>query len=509
MPRNRFYTSICNITHVAKNSDVQADEYIQYYGFGNYFNLVYDEHTNTFKTEDGHSSLVVFDGDIYITPHELTTMYKAYDFNSADTLQSTQVVNYIPLESKINTYFDYGMNLRNTQSENLLYEPGYIDGITTQERPAHQYNMIYSDNDASNDVFTLMITDKNETNEFKQRTYYSDLKTNGEYIDNFLIFKAAAFIDVDSKYGQITNLLTDKNTLYYWQDHACGKFSVNERSLINDQNSNTIMLGQAGILSRYDYISTRYGMRLHDFCAKSTETGVFWVDINNKAVVGLDQAKAINYGENLNVQNIINHNITSDIPKVDFDLQNDELLCKCFGNDQIVFSTKYNIATSNYTRRYSDMVYIKNHIYGISISDTGRLNMTKYNYLNYSNYSYLAPMKLEFIVNPNASVTKVFDSQQLIPIKRDRFTSTDHANILDNTTMSFETDIVNKTYGNNMEPYTDREGNIIYNIPRWSNEGGYGHRIRGKWLRVDINNTNPTEYFTLSHIVTKFRQSYS
>jgi len=79
----------------------------------------------------------VFDGDIYITPHEFTTLYKTYNFESVDTLQSTQITNYIPLESKVNTFFDYGMNLMNTQSENLLYEPGSIEGITTQERPAH------------------------------------------------------------------------------------------------------------------------------------------------------------------------------------------------------------------------------------------------------------------------------------------------------------------------------------------------------------------------------------
>jgi len=108
------------------------------------------------------------------------------------------------------------MNLRNTNSENLLYEPGSIDSVTTQDRPVHQYNMIYSDNDASNDVFTLISTDKSETNQFRQRTYYSEQKTNGEFIDNFLIFKTASFIDVDSKYGQITNLLTDRNALYYW-----------------------------------------------------------------------------------------------------------------------------------------------------------------------------------------------------------------------------------------------------------------------------------------------------
>lgn len=502
----RIYTSICNIQHNPKNSDVQSDDYISYYGFGNYFPLKVGQ-DGALETVYGSKTLTVFDGDTYITPHEFTTCYKAYDFNSVDTLQSTQVTNYIPLESKVNTYFDYGMNLVNTQSENLIYEPGHIDGVTTQDRPVHQYNMIYSDNDASNDIFTLISTDDNETNQFKQRAYYSDLKTNGEFIDNFLIFKAVQFIDVDAKYGQITDMLTDKNTLYYWQDHACGRFSVNERSLINDQNSNTIMLGQAGILSRYDYISTRYGMRLHDFCAKSTEGGVFWVDINNKAIAALAENKAVNYGEQLNVQNIINNNITSGVPKVDYDLQNDELLCKCFGDNQIVFNIKYNLGTSIYTRRYSDMLYIKNHLYGLSISND-TLSITKHNYLT-SSSSYLSPVMLSFIVNPAASIVKVYDSQQLIPIKRDAFTTVDHAGVLDGTVMSFETDIINKPYSGNMEPHTDREGNIIYNIPRYTTGDGYGNRVRGKWLRVNINSTNPTEYLTISHIITKFRQSYS
>ena len=516
-PYPRFYTSICNITHNPKTEDLHSEEFEPYYGFGNYFNLKYIEGKGL-RTEDPDGNfdqdyMLVFDGDVYITPHEFTTMYKTYNFESIDTLQSTQITNYIPLESKVNTCFDYGMNLVNTNSENILYEPGMIDGVTTQERPVHQYNIIYSDNDESNDVFTLISTEKDETNNFKQRTYYSELKSNGEYVDNFLIFKPAAFIDVDSRYGQITNLYTDKNMLYYWQDHAFGKFSVNERSLVNDQNSNTIMLGQAGILSRYDYMSTKYGMRLHDFCSRNTENGLFWVDINNKAVVGTTNGQVINYGEYTNVQNIINDKITADVPDVDYDLQNNELLCKCFGGDQIVFNLKYTVATSIYTRKYDAIAYIKNHIYGITNTDDG-LTFSKYNYIQYNpetEYAYLSPLMLSFVVNPSASATKVFDSQQLVPIKRREFTNesvVDQADILNDTTFAFETDIVKKQYGDAMEPHTDREGNIIYNVPRYQNQQ-YGNRIRGKWMKVDINNNNPSEYFTISHTITKFRQSFS
>lgn len=534
------YTAICNITHNRQIHDLQSEEFEQYYGFGNFFNL-YPTRDGTYKTKvtieledtikDYYTNEVfVFDGDIYITPHEFTTMFKAYDFMSYDTLQSTQVTNYIPLESKVNTYFDYGKNLLNTGSANLLYEPGSIDGVTTQDRPLHQYNMIYSDNDASNDVFTLITTDENETNNFKQRAYYSELKTNGEFIDNFMIFKPAAFIDVDSKYGEITNLMTDRNNLYYWQDTAFGKFSVNERSLVNDQNGNTIMLGQAGILSRYDYLSTKFGMRPQDFCATSAENGVFWIDITNKAVVGYTGQQVVNYGEQVNVQNIINEYIRSDKntynrPKIDYDVQNSELLCKFLNDDnQLIFNLKYNLATSIYTRRYRDIIYIKNAMFGIAYNIPRTL--LKYNYIQ-SETNYLSPLELQFVVNPMASVVKVYDSQQLVPIKRNKYNHretgynvydyindkvdvyTDVAShILDNTTMHFETDLTNSN--ESVKASTDREGNIIYNIPRFVERNNlFGNRIRGKWMKVDIVKDNPDEYFTISHVLTKFRQSYS
>ena len=500
MMSSQFWTSICNITHNPKLDNVEGEESTLYYGFGNYFPLEY-KNGDLYIKDTNSQTLTVFDGDIYITPHEFTTMYKTFNFESIDTLQSTQITNYVPLESKVNTYFDYGMNLRNTNSANLLNEPGNVDGVTGQDRPAHQYNMIYSDNDVSSDVFTLISTDKNETNQFKQRAYFSEPKTNGEFIDNFLIFKSASFIDVDSQYGQLTNMDTDKNNLYYWQDHAFGKFSVNERSLINDTNGNTIMLGQAGILSRYDYLSTKFGMRLYDFCSRTTENGLFWVDINNKAVVGSTQNGVVNYGEQLFVQNLINNAISDEVPYVDYDIQNNELLCKCLNDgEQIIFNTKYNIATSIYNREYDNIAYIKNHLFGIY-----NKNVYRFNYIqNQERPSFLTPIALHFVVNPNTSITKVFDSQQIVPIKRNAYLP----DIVNNTNMKFETDLYNATWADMNEVYTDREGNIIYNIPRFEQKA-YGNRLRGKWMKVEMTNDNQSQYTSISHVITKFRQSFS
>lgn len=512
-------TYVCNIMHNAQLVNVESDEQVQYFGFGNFFRIKYDKSQNKYKVVYDNTTsdyMTVFDGDIYITPHEIQTMYKTYDFNSKDSLQSMQVINYIPLESKINTFFDYGANYLNTESANILYDGGAIEGITSQERPAHQYNMIYSNNDVSNDIFTLISTDSNETNNFPYRTYFSEPKINGEFIDNFNIFKAASFIDVDNKHGEITELLTDKNNLYYWQNTAFGKFSVNERSLVNDQNGNTIMLGQAGILSRYDYINTKYGMRPYDYCAIASDTGIYWVDINNKAVVAADSQKAINLSEQVNVQNILNNNISQNIPRVDYDIQNNELLCKCLNNgEQLVFNTKYGIATSVYNRDYIDIVYIYNHIYGIKKSDVAFIQFIKYNYITskdiQNNTVYLAPLQLEFIINPAASTTKVFDSQTIIPMKRTKYNGTEmnpvESEFLNNFSTKFETDIID-TNTNKIDGHTDREGNIIYNIPRYGEEQ-YGNRMRGKWLRTFIQKDIPNGFFTISHAITKLRQSYS
>lgn len=519
-------TAICNIQHQISTVQNEPDEFIQYFGFGNFFKLEENRdpndnsllgyrvvHNYTYNDQPvKNTTMTVFDGDIYITPQEISTMYKTYDFMSYDTLQSMQITNYVPMESKVNTFFDYGMNLMNTNSANLMTEPGSIDGVTTQDRPVHQYNQIYSANDESNDVFTLVV-EKAEDNNFKQRTYYSEPKTNGEYVDNFVIFKPAAYIDVDPKYGEVTNLLTDKNTLYYWQDTAFGKFSVNERSLINDTNGNTIMLGQAGILSRNDYISTKYGMRPFDYCATCAENGVYWVDVNNRAVVGGNSNECVNLGETLNVQNIINAKISENIPRVDYDLQNNELLCKCFnGGEQIVFNLKHKMATSVYNRNYEDIISIQNHIYGY-INDDSKDIITRYNYLK-SDTEFMSPMQIDFVVNHASSTTKVFDSQQLVPMKRKGWLSTNREDettyfedsLGTNGSLSFETDINSTT--NIIQPYTDREGNIIYNIPRFGN-GDWGNRLRGKWMRVNMNYGTPTEYTTISHVITKFRQSYS
>lgn len=79
-----------------------------------------------------------------------------------------------------------------------------------------------------------------------------------------------------------------------------------------------------------------------------------------------------------------------------------------------------------------------------------------------------------------------------------------------NKTFGFETDLHNNFETDLMrhQRISAREGNIQYAIPRADNED-YGNRMRGKWMKVTMTDTNPEYDYAISHIITKFRQSFS
>lgn len=550
-PLSGFFMPTAAVVNIINNSfDGYTEDqklYTPYYGFGNYHKLTGETETEGSgenQVEYRIGDAVIFDGEAFITMCEFVTMFKAYDFKSLnDTIISNQYVCRVPLESTINTYFDYGMNYRNTQNKNLQLEPGSITNVTTQDRPLHQYNQIYSDNNTSLSVYTAQPLEQ-RTNKFQQRICYSQHKDNGEKIESWNIFKPFDYIDADTRYGQITNLLSANDMIYFWQDRAFGKLSVNERSLVTDNNNNTIQLGQGGVLQRTDYLSTKYGMRLQDYSAINTESGLFWIDILNRAIVANSKEGVVNYGEMLNVQNLINNMMTDNgHPEIDYDLQNSELLCKCMLRkepvantnpiqyndriDQLVFNTKYNIATSIYTRQYDKILYFNNILYAIN----GSQNVKQLNYLpkqqTQNEYGLLLPMILQFAVNSNPSQTKVFDNQKIVLARKDWHADANHENQYGQT-ITFETELNNSSMSlvetrqysalpiiSNTETITDREGNVCYTIPRQTGVADSNYKIipqlrmRGKWMTVKITDNNPKQDFAISHIITKFRQSYS
>ena len=81
------------------------------------------------------------------------------------------------------------------------------------------YNTAYSI-DTSARLFAAKNEDEdsNTLKNIDYRVHNSNLKINGEYIDNWLKYQPANYIDVDSKYGEITHLRNFHNKLFFWQN---------------------------------------------------------------------------------------------------------------------------------------------------------------------------------------------------------------------------------------------------------------------------------------------------
>lgn len=513
-------TLLCEITHPAihySGKDRFSKQYDTYYGFGDYKEI-----------DRSNISMYVFTGDTYTQIYEIEGMYKAYDFNDdKSSLQSMQTVHYIPMESTINQYFDYGMNYRNTSNANLQSEAGEIKGVSTQDRPVHQYNLIYSDNGTSNDIYSPQSVVQLQ-NTYSQRICYSQMKTNGELLNNWNIFKPVDYIDVNSVYGELTDMFTVQDTLYFWQNKGFGKLSVNERSLVKDENSNLIQLGQGSVLQRYDYLSTKFGMRDQDMCKINVDNDIYWFDHRNRCIAaykavnagnGRASMQVIDFTEKTNVKTLMKNCDITNTPTIEYDPNNDELLFNNVtlnntgedtdGSYTLAFNCKFDIAQSLYDingcvntiynnkTNQDDIIYINTNAKGEICNS--QLSNTKNNTSKYY---------LKFIVNPNASVTKVFDNQQIVYPHMYYNTYGNTSFGFDNT-INFSTDLskANTLNTNEENSYTDREGNVCFSIPRCLNNNI--QRLRGKWMIESIMNNDPESYSSISHIITKFRQSYN
>lgn len=512
-------TLLCEITHPAihySGKDMSSKQYDIYYGFGDYKAYL----------SDGVNKINVFTGDTYTQIYEIEGMYKAYDFNDdKSSLQSMQTIHYIPMESTINQYFDYGMNYRNTNNANLQAEAGEIKGVASQDRPVHQYNLIYSDNGTSNDLYSPQSTERLENN-YSQRICYSQLKTNGELLNSWNIFKPVDYIDVNSTYGELTDMLTAQDTLYFWQTKAFGKLSVNERSLVKDENSNLIQLGQGTVLQRFDYLSTKFGMRAQDMCKVNVDNDIYWFDYGNKCIAaykatsgayGGTRMSVLDFTESCNVKTLIQTNITDNIgvPTITYDTINDELLFHPIKNDVILsegmtlaFNCKLGIAQSMYDMLNGQLATVYNNLANQSdiISVDPRFTL----YTRWCNDGETPTpdadtARLNFVVNPNASVTKVFDNQQIVfPQLYNTISShTEQTANYDNFNCNFCTDL---DEAGTIDEYTNREGNICFPIPRCRD--GI-RRLRGKWMIEEMLMESNDNDHAISHIITKFRQSYN
>ena len=465
------------------------------------------------------TTAMCYGGDTYLCVLDYLNTSMIQVSNDAEKERENRLccINYIPLESQVNLNLrsddSYHRSASGLMGPNLVQnEPGTLPNGYAQKKPYYEYNPVYSATSGSKQYIPKSIysvdNQKNQT-----RIVASELKTNNEMTDSWTKFKFANYLDVDSQYGQITNLKSFNNKLFYWQDNAVGIASVNERSLITDNNMAELTLGTGGILTRFDHVATLNGSSIvNDKSITNSATTIYWYDFDKNEICMLGGNGVTPLSKVKGTQSYLNS-----LPRsakgnaVSFyDKKYNEVWFRIY-NKSLIYNEQLQSFTSFYTHNPNWFFPFSDKL--ITIKDN---NMYYLHNIFEVDDSYQPReeriSKVEFVVNKDISNTKVFDnvvfSAELE--NRDGFDSPMIKDII------FKT----KTQETNALTINDidlREDNYRFAIPREKASGNatqqltsqsYLGRMRGKYLICDYTfDCNNNREFKLPYIKTTYRYS--
>ena len=489
------------------------------YGGNTYFNRQNSTYISTkdFNIKDKKTS-ICFGGDTYLGVLDYAnTLLQTQNDENKDKNSKRYVSCYIPMESQFNVYlridehfsqdtqsYTSGIYINNTSANiYFLTEPGTLNSFYTQKYPMYYYNSAYSTQDNTKTYVAKSIYAEDNMQNLN-RIVASEVKTNNELSDSWTKFKFANYLDVDSQYGQITNLKVFKNRLYYFQDSAVGIASVNERSLISDNNVGTLVLGTGGILARFDYLVTLNGDSIvNDKSIVNSENTIYWYDLDKNVICSLGNGFS-ELSKTGKVQSYLNriHLQARDNAVSFYDKKYNEVWFKIYDR-ALIFNEQLNVFTSFYTHNPNWFFPLSTKL--VTIKD----NNCYYLHNMYEADSNMKEDKIsfvQFVVNKDVAYTKVFDNQLF---------SADIKNNNGEDIKKVFKSIYFKTYNQETEPinYDNidyREDTFRFAISREkSTEDNmtYPGRMRGKYLicnyEFDCNDKN----FKLPYLKTTYRYS--
>lgn len=469
---------------------------------------------------------VIYDGDCFPGAFVYNASHAYYGPCGGVVTQGN--VQIVPLYSDVDlsaTFGDLFPNLTQANKYWLQDKAGQI-GNYKQDKDAYMYNTAYGLDPTAMKYNTIEYVSI-DSDMFDTRVFYSDPKTNNEHIDSWLNIKPLNYKDVDSRFGQITNMRLFKDHLLFWQEHATGILSVNERTMLNDTNGNEIIVGTGDVLSRYDYISTVYGMKEFQYEAEvqSNSTQYWWDGYNKEILAYGGGMELVPLTKIKGVTNYINQREESSHPALLYDTKYDEIIAHVVGDNSLVYNEQIQSFSSIYTFMPLYRANIGNDLYA---SDTQKIYIQdKQDLGNYSKlFNKPTFPKVRVVVNKNNIYTKTFDNLTFggrmykgslptivnWPIQRGNgeYIKEEHLNApMHHLIFTFETPLKQKSAVRGDKAASVDEYDYRLAIPRNGSDVEYGNRMRGKTMQCEIASDYNSTDFSLQYITTKFRMSWS
>ena len=210
----------------------------------------------------GSRTMIAYGGDVFVSMFH----YQFFEQNYGSLNQGNFEVNdykyhlgfAMPCETPINCdYLDAG----HYASEN---DTNWLKGVGSQSSVGEAvYNLgkHYSFENEIKKIFYPKDFIDNNVEEHPHRIWASEPKIDGELLDSWRVWLTNNYTEVEGQYGQINKITTIRDSFLFYQDRAFGTASINDRSVINDENGVALTVGSGGILDDFGYISRNTGTR--------------------------------------------------------------------------------------------------------------------------------------------------------------------------------------------------------------------------------------------------------
>lgn len=438
---------------------------------------------------------VLFGGDVYINRFRYVNLHYFAGLKTDGSVESAMepfVAYEVPLESPINLAYVNGADI----NQYVQIDPANVNGKYIQDTPLYVYNSIYSV-----EPYVRLFTPETLYDEWNKhidvRTYYSLNKSNDETIDQWTKFQPLNYLDVDTRHGAITNLRTFGNELIFWQENALGKFAVNDRAIITDNNNMPLALGTSGVLSRYDYVATVNGMKNgHNDSDCQSDNVLYWFDYDRNELCAYSGGSVVCISKAKYVQTYLN-NLALDKseqigkPICTFDKYYNEMIATLSNSESIVYNENLQMFTSFYSLVPEFNVYFNSDIYFTKGDDLYKYND---NVVNNGFGDAPLPIMLKYIVNKDFLRTKVFDNIEFVGYLNK-----------DNIRISYTADNI-QSKDLTGAAITRRENNLRAAVPRANVDELFANRLRGRVLYCTLSYTLGNSEST--NIVTNEKSEY-
>lgn len=514
----------------------------KFYSFGNYVSLSDYEDTG-----DGilHTQIKIGGGDTFVThfkynaAHWWTHSRWNSQIAKMCTFYDTVIETDVNLDAQCGYLYRTGRGY--TEGEYKLQHLAVDQigaGKYTQVNDSYRYNSGYS---CRPNLIPKTSDNKTagETDTYDTRIQYSNRKTNNESIDSWMDFKSNNFLDVDTRFGEITDLKLFKDKLIFWQNNATGIISTNERTILQNTDDASIILGDGSVLQRFDYVSQTYGQKPNQHTACITNNNLYWWDEYRKEILHYMEGYNVSpLGTVKLVKNYLSSRQPVSVPSISYDVDNNEVICHVVYDgdteDQaLIFNEAVQVFTGVY--KFSPIFYAMcmDKLFMIGKDETGTDTLYQYGVKqdNILLFDRAVFPKVKFIVNKASDYTKTFDiqlfggkfygggSQDETPVKRNNIYDTHRiTEALNPITFAYKTPLKQHAYINGENAITNAEYDFRLTIPRdgegdtenpFDKQKQWGNRLRGKLMEVELSSNSNNSDFALHYITTKYRMSWN